>query len=659
MGVLKTCPKCGSDFAGRGCPTCLATEPQAEPSPPIPERPPGPLTAGRVFRNLEVLEELGRGGMGIVYKARQTALDRLVALKILPAERARLPGFGERFQREAKAMAALSHPNIVAIHEFGQEGGLFYFVMEFVEGRTLRGMKLPPAEAARIFGQICDALEFAHKKGVIHRDIKPDNVLLDGEGRVRIADFGLAKLADLEVAPLTQSSEGLGTLRYMAPEQMDDPHHVDHRADLYSAAVVLYEILTGAVPMGRFEPPSRIAPGNARLDAVVLKALARKREDRYQTAAEFRQAIQAALTAPAKMPVRSPPNVWIPTSILFALGVLAISVWILWPEPTHSPRVDLPVFEVPRPPDNRRDPPPRRGVELAFHLELGPFVQGMSSLAFSGDGSVLVCGANDPMLRFWDNRGGRLMKPKGGVHTAGINCVAFSPGVHRFATAGIDRKVVLWELGPDPGKTIGEHEKAASSVAFSLPPLEPTLVSAGEDGVLMLWDPRTGKKERTIPIDGGKIFSVAFRNDGRWLAVACQDGTIRLFDPKKWVEENKLSGHKHWVKHVTFSRDGRFLASASEDASVRLWDPNTGVEVRSFGHHTTRTYCSAFTPDGKILATAGWDPIVRLWDVETGALLLEQKGHLGAVRWLAFSPDGLLLASASADTTVKIWEVRR
>ncbi|MHC4068037.1 MAG: serine/threonine-protein kinase, partial [Planctomycetota bacterium] len=209
------------------------------------------------FQQLEGIELVGRGGMGAVYKACQKQLDRMIALKILPDARAESEAFAERFMREARSLAKLNHPNIVTVYDFGHtESGLYYFIMEFVEGTDLRDVieagKLSPLEALAIIPQICEALQYAHEEGIIHRDIKPENILINKKGRVKIADFGIAKLLDNpdDQSTLTQAGHKMGTPHYMAPEQIEHPHQVDHRADIYSLGVVFYEMLTGELPLG-------------------------------------------------------------------------------------------------------------------------------------------------------------------------------------------------------------------------------------------------------------------------------------------------------------------------------------------------------------------------------------------------------------------------
>jgi predicted Ser/Thr protein kinase len=250
-----------------------------------------------VVPGYEIQQELGRGGMGVVYQAHHSRLDRLVAIKFLPAEVGKDAAFAERFTREARALAKLNHPNIITVYDFGEITGLAYFIMQFVQGANLRthlrAGRLDPPEVLRIIGQICDALQYAHEEGIVHRDIKPENILLDKRGQVKIADFGIAKLLSRKQAEytLTGPMQVIGTLNYMAPEQIDNPLGLDHRADIYSLGVMLYEMLTGQLPMGRFAPPSQKVPIDVRLDEVVLRALEREPERRYQTVSEMKAAL--------------------------------------------------------------------------------------------------------------------------------------------------------------------------------------------------------------------------------------------------------------------------------------------------------------------------------------------------------------------------------
>jgi predicted Ser/Thr protein kinase len=313
----RDCKRCGAPAPVNSpeglCPKCLMNEAMAPDQTTIDSNPTGGKTAApsideitKYFPQLEIIELLGSGGMGIVYKARQPQLDRLIALKLLPVEAGRNPAFAERFSREARALAKLNHPGIVAIYDFGQAGPYYFFAMQYVDGCTLqqliRAKKITPREALGIVTQICEALQFAHDEGVVHRDIKPGNILLDKRGRVRIADFGLAKLLGQAPADfsLTASHVVMGTPHYMAPEQMEHPQEVDHRADIYSLGVVFYEMLTGDLPLGRFAPPSQKVQIDVRLDEVVLHALESEPDRRYQTAIAVKNDVDTIAGEPAE-----------------------------------------------------------------------------------------------------------------------------------------------------------------------------------------------------------------------------------------------------------------------------------------------------------------------------------------------------------------------
>ncbi len=319
------CPRCGApataDAPDGLCPRCLValslstqTEATGDEAGACATEvvKPGPLAApalediARLFPHLEILGLLGQGGMGAVYKARQPKLDRLVALKVLLRRRddgTSDPAFGERFAREARALARLSHPAIVAVYEYGEAGGYPFLLMEYVDGLTLRQLlrrgKLAAGEALAIVPKICEALQFAHQRGIVHRDVKPENILLDKDGQVKMADFGIAKIlaSDPQDPSLTGGRDVVGTPHYMAPEQVEHPQQVDHRADIYSLGVLFYEMLTGELPLGKFAPPSKKVQVDVRLDEIVLHALEKEPERRYQHASEVKTDVEGLAAA--------------------------------------------------------------------------------------------------------------------------------------------------------------------------------------------------------------------------------------------------------------------------------------------------------------------------------------------------------------------------
>jgi len=377
MAEERSCPKCGAELPANApeglCPRCLmkcaqqeteqAGNAESEASSDVPTSatppgrfvPPKPAELAKQFPQLEILDLLGQGGMGAVYRARQKQLGRLVALKILPPEVEQTKAFAERFTREARSLAMLNHPHIVTVYDFGHTAdGLYYFIMEFVEGTDLRHViqagQLSPRETLAIVPQICEALQYAHDEGIVHRDIKPENILLDKKGRVKIADFGLAKLLDspTTVYTLTQAGQRMGTPYYMAPEQIEHPDQVDHRADIFSLGVVFYEMLTRELPLGRFAPPSQKVKVDVKLDEVVLRTLEKEPERRYQHASEVKTDVEkirsdskaetnASWSPKAGDDIESIRHrVWIPAvgllvaGMINCLGVVGGVVGVLW-----------------------------------------------------------------------------------------------------------------------------------------------------------------------------------------------------------------------------------------------------------------------------------------------------------------------------------------
>jgi predicted Ser/Thr protein kinase len=367
--AMPKCPQCGaqlpSDAPDGLCPKCvmalnLKTETVFTGDSPAAQPPLPPEQIAPHFPQLEILECLGRGGMGVVYKARQKTLNRLVALKLLAPERVGDAKFAGRFTHEAQALAALNHPNIVTIYDFGQAGGFYFLLMEFVDGvnlrQLLRARKFTPEEALAIVPPLCDALQFAHERGIVHRDIKPENLLLDKTGRVKVADFGIAKMLGADnggkgsesAAPENATQHAVGTPGYSAPEQKSNPQRVDSRADIYSLGVVFYEMLTGELPGKKIEAPSKKVQIDVRLDEVVMRALEKTPELRWQTAADLRTQVETITQSPhSEIPPSGPVTsaflngmrwrilIWglalaaAGASMNFAFGLFGVSVFVV------------------------------------------------------------------------------------------------------------------------------------------------------------------------------------------------------------------------------------------------------------------------------------------------------------------------------------------
>lgn len=349
-----TCGQCGASFwsQAEGCPGCLfqlatdvgfmeRTSAQAF---TVPEQ--DRLAA--LMPDFEILELIGRGGMGAVFKVRQIRLNRTAALKVLPPERAADPAFIERFFREAQALAQLSHPNIVDVFDMGQRGSYLYILMEYVDGQpvrtAIREKRLTASDALRIAADLCAALACAHARGLVHRDIKPENVLLKPDGRVKLLDFGLVKLTEdsrIDRFSLTEAALRMGTPQYMAPEQLNPAASIDHRTDLYALGVLLYEMLTGLPPVLNYTPASRRTAVDSRIDRVVQRALQESPADRYQSADEFRREIEHIRRTPNRRGITASV-----VTTLFGLALVAV-FWLRSPPADTAPPPGTPIDGIP------------------------------------------------------------------------------------------------------------------------------------------------------------------------------------------------------------------------------------------------------------------------------------------------------------------------
>jgi WD40 repeat protein/serine/threonine protein kinase len=669
---------------------------------------------GEVIPGYEVLGELGRGGMGVVYKARQLRLRRLVALKMILAGVHAGADDRQRFLREAEAVAHLQHPNVIQIYEIGEHKGLPYLSLEFCAGGSLasrlHGAPLPAREAAQLIETLARAMHAAHQQQIIHRDLKPANILLTADGRPKITDFGLAK--KLDEHGQTRTGDVMGTPSYMAPEQASgQAADVGPATDIYALGALLYELITGRAPFRAATPldtlrqvvnddpvpPSRLQPRTPRdLETVCLKCLQKEPRKRYASALEladdlllFRtgESIRARPVSPWERGVkwaRQRPAVAALLALIALTTVLGFAgVTWQWRQAeeerrrkadaleeaerllyfnrialadrewltNHTARVDD-VLD--------RCPPRLRRWEWNYlhHLCHGDVLTlpGSAAVAFSPDGRRLASAEGDA-VHLRDAADGRdLLVLRG--HTSRVKGVAFSGDGRRVASSGDDDTVRVWdadtgaELLTCPGLPDG-----LGPVAFSP---DGRLLAAAADSQILLRDAATGQPVRTLAGHTGPVTGLAFAPDGVLLASASWDQTVRLWDVAAGQEAGTLRGHTGKVTGVAFSPDGKRVVSSAEDESIRLWDVAGRREERSLLGQGGKVTALALSPDGELLASAGGEALqpgeVKVWDLLTGQLQRTFRGHNGEVLALAFQPHGDHLASADREA-VKVWDI--
>jgi WD40 repeat protein/serine/threonine protein kinase len=702
--------------------------------------------------------------MGIVYEAEQESLGRRVALKILPAGALLDERLRQRFQREARAAARLHHTNIVPVFGVGEEGGLLYYVMQFIPGLGLDrvlaelrrlGRKGSPATpvpvtatqvpaaagefsaadvafsllsgpavtgtfladaagsladgpagfdggvgtepqsgskplatgtdsasalslsgsgrhywkaVARIGVQVGEALDYAAGQGILHRDVKPSNLLLDLQGNVWVTDFGLAK-ATADGENLTHTGDIVGTLRYMAPERFEG--RSDIRADIYSLGLTLYELLVQRPAFTETDrsklihqltheepvPPRRLEPGIPRdLETIVLKAIARDPGHRYQRAGELAEDLRRfGEDRPVKARrVSGAERLWRWCKRNPALATLTAAVVVLLLAGTGistyfatqaARRAEEALTE-----KGRAD----QQAAGAFAEKRRADEKAEEARQRAEDESRARREADDALTK---------ARQAHAVSMLGQAQIAWRDNNTRQAGALLDevpQDLRGWEWGylkrlfRGRQLTLYGHTGPVWGVAFS--PNGQRLATASLDQSAKVWDARTGLELLTLKGHTSPVVSVAFRPDGQRLATGSQDRTVRVWDLRTGQELLLLRGHTHIVRGVAFSPDGQRLASTSWDQTVRVWDAHTGKEALLLRGHTAPIWSVAFSPDGKYLASASHDQTAKIWDAQTGRELLTLKGHAAIVWSVAFSPDSKRLATGGGDQTVKVWE---
>ncbi|NDJ53914.1 MAG: protein kinase [Chloroflexi bacterium] len=632
---------------------------------------PVPTMIGRY----KIQRPLGKGGMAYVYVAQDPSIDREVVIKLMPPQLTLDDSFSTRFQREAQVIAKLEHPYIVPIYDFGEHNGQPYIVMRFMTGGTLSDHMLEGPldlmEIGKIMSRLADALDEAHRLGIIHRDIKPANILFDRYGEAYLADFGIVKF-EQEGSNITGTAI-IGTPAYMSPEQARGERDIDGRSDIYALGVVLYEMLIGKQPFTADTPLGVLMkhvmdatpdisvqredlPDG--MEYVVQRALAKRPEQRYQTAealvADYHRVIGGDAPTMGPIPVshddtmtsdsttvlpgsavrrsdppRSATPVW--AVVLVAIAVIAVLLVAL--------DEDIGLFQA------------------SVEVENDPVSESEGSA--QDDPTDAADGSSNPSESAFDIDQVALENVDAQIfprHELAANAVAYSPDGSQVASASDDATIVVCNIatGSPDALLITENDPELNALAWSP---EGGRLAAGDDNqVVTIWDVMNGTVSMELLGHEGAVLSLDWVDDT--LVSGATDDTVILWNPETGEPKDVLRGHTDAVWAVAISPDRQMLATGGADDTVIVWSLSEGYQrIATIRDHSGTVWDVAFSPDNRYLATASDDRTVIVYDVINWDTVATLEGHTDRVEAIGWSPDSSIIASGGADYTLITWDI--
>lgn len=613
------------------------------------------IEAGRMLgQGLHVVEKIGAGPSGMVFKVRDIRRGRVCVLKFLTLESLYSDRSMRRFLKDVAKMVRFDHPNLVRLYEARDtDFGYVALLMELVEGQSL-GDRLKSArrpargEAIRIVTEVGQALDYAHKRGVLHRTLKPSNILLDAEGRAHVVDFGY---------PLTGSLVRQKTLEpYVAPELLEDPETGDQRADVYSLGRLTYQMLTGRPPspVRETELPEELRP-------VILRAVAENLVNRYYSVEEFVRALAEA-SKPKAEPVRLqdlevdlPPVDWARREACPRCRELQEAPVLKCKKCGFNADEDTrTLIEATKP---QPEPEPEPVVEgVVPHPRTFTGHQGyVHSIAVSPDGKLVVSGSSDTMVKLWRLEDQKLLKVLSG-RGGYVYSVAFTSDGARVVSGHMDGALRVWDVAGDGEKpqVLKGHEDRVYAVVCSR--TTSLMCSAGMDGLVHVWDQRTLRELDRLMGHTERIYALAVSADGTRLASAGMDRTVRVWDLGKLKEVGRLVGHSDRVYALAFSPDGRRLVTGSMDMTLKVWELETMRETATMSGHAGYVYSVAVSADNRCAVSGGMDKAIKFWDLATRKEIRSIAGHDGSISCMGITREHLV--TGSYDSTLRLWDLK-